>query len=259
MPVLERKEIAPKDLIGLFDGSVTAIRIPSYYPEETADLISRALLHSDMHGKYENAPNIGRVGQAFFESQASEVAARRYERDAVKWIRDLRAGMFPVLTPVDRMRLELDEVWPAGAHVAVMGGRKMFVGLARTFGEGSDAEPHQDVFWWDAPESAEAHSVQSQVAMNVYLTMPASGGELTLWAVSYDRQEYNRLRIEQSYGLKRAQLPTPIVTIRPRVGELILFNATKVHAVEEIKKGTRVTWSCFVGYQGDKSPLVLWS
>ncbi len=259
MLVVERNEISQEDLLGLFDGNLTAVRVPGYYPEDAAAAISMMLLQSELHGKYENAPNIGRVGQAFFESQANEQAARRYERDAVRWVRELRSGLFPQLTPIDRFRLELDEVWPEGSHVGSMNGHKMFVGLARTFSVGSYAEPHQDVFQWDAPGTDEARRVTTQVAMNVYLQMPETGGDLTLWPISYKRDEYEQHRIAGSYGVQRDGLPDPVATLKPRVGELILFNANKVHAVEEIRAGVRVTWSCFVGYQCADAPLVLWS
>lgn len=259
MQIVEKTEVTQEDLLGLFDGSVTAVRIPEYYSKEQAQAITQVLLNSGLHGKYENAPNIGRVGQAFFESQANEEAAGRYEKEAVKWMRELRKGLSPNLTPIDRFRLEIDEIWPHGANVAEMKGRKMFVGLARTFGQDSYAEPHQDMFHWDAPESVEASFVSTQVAMNVYLQLPDGGGELTLWPVSYDKKGYDDRRIPGSYGLKEEALPEPVATLHPRLGELILFNATKVHSVGKIKSGVRVSWSCFVGYQKVDSPLVLWS
>jgi hypothetical protein len=259
MQVIEKSEITQEDLLGLFNGGLAAVRVPGYYSTEQSKAITQVLLNSTLHGKYENAPNIGRVGQAFFESQANEKLAQRYEKEAVKWIRELREGFSPNLTPIDRFRLEVDELWPHGANVAKMKGRKMFVGLARTFGQGSRAEPHQDMFHWDAPESVEANVVSTQIAMNVYLHLPDDGGELILWPVSYNRNGYEERRIPGSYGLREETLPEPVATLHPRLGELILFNATKVHSVGKIKAGARVSWSCFVGYQGTDAPLVLWS
>ncbi|AXK79660.1 2OG-Fe(II) oxygenase [Pseudolabrys taiwanensis] len=259
MLVVERNEVTRGDLSELFNGTLTAIRIPDFYSPDAAAAISRALLKSDLHGTYENAPAIGRIGQSFFETQASDDAARRYKKNSIKWIRELRAGLHPHLTPIDRIRLEMEELWPAGAQLGTMNGTKMFAGLARTFAEGSYAEPHQDILAWDAPTQPEAREITSQVAMNVYLTMPEAGGSLTLWDISYDQQEYDRRRIKDSYGLRREELPVPTATLQPRVGELILFNATKVHAVEIIQRGQRVTWSCFIGYRNDQSPLMLWS
>lgn len=259
MQILERNEITQNDLRALIEGTASAVRVPKYYGGKAADDIAKMLLGSSLHGKYVNAPDIGRVGQAFFESQANEEARRKYETDAVKWIRELRAGLAPNLTPIDKVRLELDEVWEAGAQLATMNGRKMFVGLARTFSEGSYAEPHQDIFAWDAPDAPEASRVTKQLAVNVYLKMPEQGGGLTLWPVSFNQADYKARQIEGSYGLRKEELPAPSAEIQPQVGDLIFFNANNVHSVERIGKGTRVTWSSFIGYQGDAAPLILWS
>lgn len=259
MQIRERSDIRKDDIEGLLNGDLLAVRIGAYCSSEQAEVISTLLCNSRLHGAYENAPAIGRTGQAFFESQASDETANRYLQNAVPWIRELRDALHPNLSPIDRVRLELDEVWSPGARLATMAGHKMFAGLARTFATGSHAEPHQDIWWWDCPSSPEARRVKTQLAMNVYLTMPARGGELTLWPDSYDAEGYARRKVPGSYGLRREVLPEPAAKLVPRVGELILFNANKVHAVEPIEEGDRVTWSCFIGYEDDRAPLVIWS
>lgn len=253
------KELKHTDLRALIQKEIRAVRIKNYFkPCESASMA--ALLEaSPLKGEYINARGIERVGQSFFECQTSEEAAELYKRESANWIKQLRSGSAPLLTPVDRIRLELDEIWPAGANLATKDGAKMFVGLAREFKAGSEAEPHQDVLSWDDPRSDFAREVKTQLAANTYLRVPEQGGELTLWPTSYTAEEYERLRIPGSYGLDRQRLPNGCTSITPRVGDLILFNANCVHAVEKIIRGTRVTWSCFVGYRGDAEPLVLWS
>jgi hypothetical protein len=163
----------------------------------------------------------------------------------------------PDLTPIDQFRLELDELWVPGAHVATLNGRKMFVGIVRHFGEGSEAEAHQDVFAWDAPTSPEA--LAGQLTAIVYLSLPVRGGQLAIWNLSLSHEEYERQRVPNSYGLRRETLPDPDVVLEPEQGELILFNAGLVHAVEKIEVGSRVTWSCFIGFRGANDSLVVWS
>jgi 2OG-Fe(II) oxygenase superfamily len=257
--ILLRHELREEDLRELIADRALAIRIENYYPVDRCERVADLLVNSPLFGMYVNATAIGRVGQAFFESQANEQSRRRYEEDAIKWIRELRRLCSPDLTPIDKFRLELDEAWAAGARVAALNAKKMFVGLARHFGQGSEAEPHQDVFAWDAPGSPEAAALAGQLAMNVYLSLPRSGGELTLWDMRLSQEEYETRRIPNSYGVRRDTLGPPAAAIRPKQGELILFNAGRVHAVEKVEVGSRATWTCFVGFGQADQPLVLWS
>lgn len=254
-----RDSINSDDIKRILNREIAAIRIRNYYPKDTCVLVSERLMKSDYYGRYVNAPKIGRVGQAFFESQASDNSKKRYERMSVEWMQQIRLGCAPFISPIDKLRLELDEVWPPGAMLGQIGVTKMFAGLARHFAEGSEAEPHTDVLAWDAPSEPDAQELSGQIAANTYLTVPDKGGELTLWDVWPNKEQYEELRKPGSYGLRRDCLPEPIVSIKPSIGELILFHPQRVHAVEEIKQGSRVTWSNFIGHKSDNEPLTVWS
>lgn len=257
--VVWRNEIQATDIKALLSREIAAIRIPEYYDVDLCKEISDRLMSNQHYGRYINAPAIGRVGQAYFESQASEESKMRYDQKSVDWMREIRAGCKPFLSPMDKLRLELDEVWPPGAKLGCLGSTKMFAGLARHFVEGSEAEPHTDVLAWDAEEEPEAQNINNQIATNTYLSIPDQGGELSLWDVWPTKDEYEMLRKKGSYGLKRNLLPAPVATISPTLGEMILFHPQRVHAVEKIEAGSRVTWSSFFGHIDDESPLFIWS
>ena len=258
-PIVWRENIKPEDIRALLNKEIAAVRIPNYFSSEICDALSARLIKSPHFGKYVNAPKIGRVGQAFFESQASNRSKASYEENAVKWIREMRTGCSPFLSPIDRLRLELDEVWDAGCHLGMMSDHKMFAGLAREFGEDSEAEPHTDVLAWDAPKEADAQRLSGQIAWNTYLKIPESGGELTLWDFWPTKEEYKELQTPGSYGLKEDKLPEPIATIMPEKGEMIMFHPQRVHAVRKITSGSRVSWSSFIGHVSDDKPLFIWS
>jgi hypothetical protein len=60
----------------------------------------------------------------------------------------MRRNFMPYLSPINRLRLELDEIWPPGAQIAAFEGKKMFVGIFRVMppelSGGSADDPHFD-------------------------------------------------------------------------------------------------------------------
>lgn len=247
------------DLRDLHNGEIIALRVPGFYPTSNCEQIASRMSNNDLYGKYANAPLIGRVGQAYFECLASETHRACYEDNAISWIAQMRTLCEPYLTPIDKLRLELDEVWPSGSKLATLNGKKMFVGLARIFSKGASAEAHQDILSWDAPNSDEARELESQFAANIYLKMPEGGGELMIWPKSLSYEEYQLYKISNSYGVNTDHLSVEPFRITPQIGELILFNSTMLHAVSCPNDGDRVTWSCFIGDRGYQKPLMMWS
>lgn len=249
------------DLLALIQGEVISIRVKRFLSEGDCGSVAERMMKSALFGYYANsgAEKIGRVGQAFYESQTSAEARQRYENDGPLWMRQMRLELSAGLTPIDKLRLELDEVWPYGATIGRLDGRKMFAGLGRVFDEGSGAEPHQDILGWDAPNCPQAATLIQQLAANVYLTTADEGGELMIWPRSLTKAEYERCRRPGSYGVLPEYLPAEYATIQPEIGELILFCSRNVHAVGVIRKGRRATWSCFIGMTSLTSSLFFWS
>jgi hypothetical protein len=257
--VQEQEELTSEALIALHTGRTLALRIPGFYPPFLCSEIAERMVRSELYGSYANAPRIGRVGQALFETLASNEHRQAYEANALVWIQQMRRYCAPYLSPIDKLRLRLDETWPSGTRLGSLNGRKMFVGLARVFDNGAAAEPHQDVLHWDIPNELVAQSLTSQFAANIYLSLPEDGGDLLVWPQSFDQVEYDQHRNPGSYGVRKTSLQSAPVRISPRTGELILFSSLCVHAVEESHGGKRVTWSCFIGAENIKSPLMVWS
>jgi hypothetical protein len=246
-------------LTGLLDHSVDAVVVPNWFTAEACLAIAERIKQSQYYSAYPDYPTVGRLGQELFEC-ATEGDLARYQADALTLIRDMRRLSHPYISPVDRLRLELDDIWANGCNLAKLGEKKTFAGVVREYQETSSAEPHCDVIAWDIlPSRRHQTAVINQIAANVYLKTSQSGGEIQLWDEWPTQSSYNMAHNSEGIGLDNKKIPPPKLEIAPRQGDLILFNSMRIHSVKEIKSGVRMTWACFIGYSGPEAPLVVWS
>jgi hypothetical protein len=251
--------IVLEDLQDLFGGTCRAISIKSYYPTEICEIFAEKVNNHQRIDGYVVDRSIKRFGMSFYDTAKDASLLNGYFEQAVPTMRDLRNLCLPDNCPLDRLRLELDETWPGGASIATLRGRKMMAGIARVFNNGVGALAHVDTLGFDAIAFPDAPPLITQVSANLYLRI-AQGGELALWSrriLSPQEEEACRLSTS-SYGLDEAKIGPPTVTIRPEVGQLILFDSTRCHAVRPSKGGSRITMSLFVGL-GRDGKLRLWN
>jgi hypothetical protein len=117
---------------------------------------------------------------------------------------------------------------------------------------------HHDMFGRHAPNTPEAASLISQFAINVYVDVPEVGGELAMWMKEITDAEFLEMR-GPHYGVPLDVMPSPNFTLKPQNGDLILFNARKMHAVLPGEGCDRLTISGFLGYRGVDQRLTVWS
>ncbi|GKW10407.1 MULTISPECIES: 2OG-Fe(II) oxygenase [Pectobacterium] len=236
---------------------VLAICVRNFIAENVAEKLSEQIMGYGFQ-KYLNAPSIGRIGMAFYEADNQPPLMANYFENAFDNIDELRKRCTPYVSPIDLLRCMLDEVWPAGAQLETLYGRKMYVGLSRVVNPGVTFLAHHDIFAKDAPDSFQAHSLQAQMAANVYLSMPSEGGSLQIWDQPLSPEAFDELRGD-SYGIEPAILGDATLEICPQAGDLILFNSRRMHAVTPGTDSIRLSLSCFVGYRGPAMPLTFWS
>lgn len=264
--VIETEALTEKCLCDLFDNRILALRIPNYcntfaasrlgtwfanqhdLPAYTHEIYEDGVLKQQYYGVY-------RYGFPFnktYGTPSDSHTRQEYYRQAAKSIKNIRQACTPYLSPIDRIRLELDEIWATGAQVAHYEGHKMFVGIGRVTPAADscilEKQPHVDCL----PQTI--CQLDGQFSANVYLHMPESGGALEVWNVPpLSQAEIAALPKGKDW---RVELPAPIF-IHPQVGELILFNTRRLHAVQSFEEGVRVSIQCFIGRRTD-SPLFLW-
>jgi hypothetical protein len=241
--------------------TVAAIRIPDYFDRATAAQLSEWALEDYERWHLVDADGEELVTDMFYSMGAPFSSIRSFE-DFERYFAGsfaharLARDRMKVVSPLDRLRLELDEIWPTGARVATYEGLKMRPMIARVMtADGlldGDART-QGICHCDA--STELGPNRSTISAIAYLRVPDSGGELSVWNVNlrgspFLQSYFYSLRISNAYNpgaqeRLRAMLPPPVV-ITPRVGDLVLLNTGRPHAVHGFETGVRVTNQCFV-------------
>ena len=256
--VVTSNVLTGQDLSDLFTGKIAAIRIPGFCDRNTIDHGLNKLHHKNVV-EYNNAAGVGKyenLGMAYFEATNDELK-KEYYSQSIASIQKTREIFSPYLAPIDKVRLEIGEKWPHGASLLNLGEGPMFVGLIRALSK--EIFPHEDKLERDDPSIIDKIDYVGQAAFNCYLKVPSSGGELDLWNISLPDQIYDDLR-GASYGISRDFLPAPTLSLKPKEGELIVFNPRYLHAVSKCSdEETRISASGFVLYQGEGKPLHLWS
>lgn len=243
----------------LIASKVLAISVKQFFPSELCKEVSKKIF-SEKYEYYDYAQqSVGRYGMSFSEI-ANETKFNEYYKRSVNEIEVIRSIFHPFLSPIDHLRLRLDELWPVGAKIEqVHKNQKMFVGLLRVIDPNKIVYPHQDMIAWNAYQCEKnAVKIQKQLAANIYFQVPKNGGELELWDFGIKKMSvYNKLAGD-SYGINKDKLPSPTLTLKPEEGELILFNPQNLHCILP-GSSHRLTQSCFIGYRNNKNSLTFWS
>lgn len=257
-PIYERSVIEFNDLKDVINGNAAAIRVPDFCSKEICHEISTRLLIHPERGSYSKAEEIGRIGMAHFEINSAQ-ANESYHQNAIRNTWALRDAFTPYLSPVDKIRLLLEEVWPAGANLESLYGKKCFVGICRIMQPNTELLAHNDRLDRDSPDSLQAHSLLGQLSACIYLQVPDEGGGLRLWMKEpRSESEYAKLK-DGSYGIALEKLGSPVHVIEPEQGDLLIFNIRKLHGVAAGKGKPRINVGAFIGYRGINQPLSYWS
>jgi len=250
-------------LMDLIHGRDLVLRIPGFLPPCHCQAISEKMRRNAAFGRYSMADDVPvqRIGMTLFETEGQSCKLETYFQEALTTSEQLREMCAPWLTPLDLLRLRLEEIWPEGANIRKLSGRKMLPGIARMFEAHAQGglPPHQDLLERDLPQEKLQDLPHVQLAANIYVEIAPEGGELELWDFAPGTQEAKEYQCGEYDFLDRQKLPPAQVKIRPRIGDLILMRSDNVHAVHPSLGGSRIAMSCFIGYTGLNHPLTYWA
>lgn len=244
-------------LKALAQGDLRVIRVMSFANSASCDLITKGQTTLGFQ-PYINVSQVCKIGMAFYETELKPELIDKYFVVAREHQNDFRKACEPFGSPLDTLRCLLDEIWPAGANLQTMFGRKMFVGLSRMVEPNTTFLAHHDIFSEDAPGIEEAESLTAQFAGNIYFQVPDIGGELLMWHRSMTTEEFDERR-QGKCGIAIDDLPPPDLVVKPGLGDLLIFDSRKIHAVAPPRVTPRMAVSFFIGFRGDTAPLTYWS
>ncbi|MBP8531900.1 2OG-Fe(II) oxygenase [Streptomyces sp. MK37H] len=252
-------ELTTETLLQLANREIAAIHVRGYYPVEIAvEVAEKAINHQELgHYHKQHTSSVGRVYMPHIDTKWDKELTDKYHEQALPAIDDVRSMFHPYMAPVDRIRLELQELWPAGANLLRLRGRTCFVGALRVFQPNtSEFWPHSDAIdqETDAPE---IEGVLNQLVANIYLQSADEGGDLQLWLREPTPEE--KERILEVEGLEPDSIEKPVLQIHPEAGDLILVSPRQLHAVTPAKGRHRVGASAFIVSKGPEEPLLFWS
>jgi hypothetical protein len=209
---------------------------------------------------YEGAPDLEHLGMSLFETSFGVSQRQTYFDRALANIERVRALWGQTRFPLDMVRALLDEASPKGANLLRIDQRTCAAGLIRIQENGAAIAPHMDHAGWDVPDALEAQHVEAQLTVVIPLSVGVSGGETTIYPVRLSKPHYdaNRLPPPFSYGVRDDVLPSLSVTLKPQVGDMMIWDARHLHRVSAVIGSPRTTLSFFIGVCRD-GRLVIFS
>ncbi|APJ05033.1 hypothetical protein AXG55_01120 [Silvanigrella aquatica] len=266
--IITNDKITEDLLKKLFNEEILALRIPNYISNYLSEKLTNFYLN---HPKLECHPHdlkvndeiqlvdygVDRVGVSYnttFGHLKNSPNYKNYFNKAIPAIREIRQECAPNIAPFDKLRLELDEIWSPGASIANFEGKKMHVGIARIMKRPEksymvEKQPHYDGL------QQKGVKIRGQFSANIYIAMPNTGGELELWDVpGIPTDQF----IEDSSEINWREILPQSVLVKPEVGELVIINTRKPHAVRNFTENYRISLQSFIGVKEDEH-LMIWN
>jgi hypothetical protein len=252
---LSEGKFSRANLDQLLRGEVGALILPNFLTETQALQTAGALDSSSLQSNYKTLRDrLTKIGSTLYENlggkDPSPETIREYLENAAAFsaaIEEICAEFGQ--SPMSRLQQLLGS--KLGARKLEFAGKEAFAGLVRVVRKGNEILPHQDELGEDMPSLDFAQRLKEpggQFAVNVYLQVPEQGGELQLWRQRYTAGQMANMRLASSdYGIDPALLPLPDAVIKPKVGDLILFDSSRMHAVAKSFGIPRVSISMFLG------------
>lgn len=244
------------------DNRALALLVRNYLPVHQCEAITETLAEADeAFQKYcfTTEMEVVKTGMLFGEAciaKGAEAIPKYFDLAPVteRLMGDL---LEPHGDPIAQLRADLGAVWPSGADVATMWGRRMLPGTVRAVSARTDIPPHQDDLLSEVPRKPSFAPVVELVSngeLQVYDCAPA-------YPTQFEDIYYGNPSGRKDFittDMSKVLPTTDSVTIAPHTGDLILFKGRCIHRVREVRNGRRATSCVHIAYTADDEPLRCW-
>jgi hypothetical protein len=246
-----------RDLAALAAGDIQALILPQFASSETCTAVVSGFDRTHM-GSYNPDQYMipaRRFGPTLNEYRAGHEISADYWEEAARV--DLAHQQNEELRHLRQMcvdRITTISGRPCGSAATSAG--RLFWGILREINEGTLI--HWDDVLEEYPTGLLTTRITAQLAFNLFLVAPVSGGETRVWRKQPTAVDE---RYREKFGY-RPEVVTGIssVLVEPEQGAAVLFNSRNYHRVHPCgPKGSRLTLSFFVGLTEQDHDLVLWS
>lgn len=261
--VVTRDKLYYADLLGLLERKMLVLKIYPFITSTRCEEWAGRLECSTRMKRYSNAEDVPvkRIGMTLFETAQKPQKLKEYFACSAACFPNIEEILGAGENPIARIHEGISEVWPKPCRIERLKGQAMNPGIIRSFesSESGGLPPHIDTLLKDLPKAEVFHEMKTQLAANLYLKVAPQGGELEVWNDEPNQEALDELYSGQHDFMDRSKLPKQMQTIRPRVGELILFRSSCIHSVRPARGGTRTTASSFIGFYNKEKALTVWA
>ncbi|MER8005194.1 2OG-Fe(II) oxygenase [Streptomyces sp. NPDC094149] len=241
-------------LQGLMNRQYGALRIEDFLsPDRCTDLLAE-----DMNAQFERydpiryASEAYRIGPTLNEHRVAHGVSDEYWEHAAAahafWSAEARC-----FVPHTWIAAKLSGFLGMAVRPATIRGKDMYWGIIREMNKGTLT--HWDDISIEFSKGPFDFPAGSQLALNIFAAAPESGGSLTVWDQGW-RSADEKYRMGFGYASEVIRSDTH-VSVKPAVGDAIIFDPRNYHAVTPVTTGRRLSFSTFLGLS-DKT-LWLWS
>lgn len=242
--------LTQENLYGLIDNTIPLIRIPEFGTIEEAEVLAERFLR--FASRSNSVETVTRLGISQYE-QGTVGGKDNYFSLAEKAWSDLTKVCETTFNPVMKV---METLRPYFADVDILteeGYGRYFAGVAKL--RTGKTPLHSDFPLFGAIDWAISKMV-AQLSWNFYLRLPNRGGELKIWDKLWQEEDDQFLVKGTYYHDEQVVSNISSITVKPILGELIIFNARNFHTV--LPAQNRIAVGSWLSLMPDGS-LRLWS
>ncbi|MES2527807.1 MAG: hypothetical protein V4598_12005 [Bdellovibrionota bacterium] len=254
--LIMKNSLEAGELQDLIHGKHCAIHVPGYFSGHSAQIAAEKILSSSP-----SQTNFYDISYLMVNpkklAMKEENSREEYYTGSFRKNRELNELFSPGPSPIDKLMIELDRVWNAGAQILKDEGRLNIAASVRymspeTFIRGIPGG-YKHI---DAPLLPN----QKVFSACLYLKVPSPGGNLKIWDIQRERNpghpalKYCNSTEPEIQNALDEIFPEPL-TLNVSAGDLVIFDTGRPHVVTPFETGERLCLQSFLIYRGPDLPL----